>query len=55
MSIALPRLLLVDDDVELAAMLHEYLELQGFTVDVSGDAETALELIAKIRTRPCHS
>jgi two-component system response regulator CpxR len=43
----LPRLLLVDDDDQLAAMLHEYLELQGFVVEVSGDGETALASISK--------
>jgi DNA-binding response OmpR family regulator len=41
-----PHLLLVDDDEQLAAMLHEFLELQGFKVDMVGDGETALERIA---------
>ncbi len=41
-----PHLLLVDDDQQLAAMLHEFLELQGFKVDVIGDGEAALEQIA---------
>ena len=41
-----PSLLLVDDDAQLAAMLHEYLELQGFRVTVAGDGESALEHIA---------
>ena len=41
-----PHLLLVDDDEQLAAMLHEFLELQGFKVDVIGDGEAALEQIA---------
>ena len=44
-----PHLLLVDDDQQLADMLHEFLELQGFRVDVIGDGETALE---KISTKP---
>lgn len=35
-----PRLLLADDDADLAAMLHEYLELQGFAVKVVGDGES---------------
>ncbi|MDP6437950.1 MAG: response regulator transcription factor [Gammaproteobacteria bacterium] len=43
----LPKLLLVDDDTELAAMLHEFLELQGFVVDSVGDGETALEKISE--------
>lgn len=41
-----PRLLLVDDDEQLATMLLEYLELQGFEVAVVGDGETALQQIA---------
>ena len=36
------RILLVDDDVALASMLREFLQLQGFTVDVLHDAEAAL-------------
>jgi len=46
MTYAPPSLLLVDDDAQLAAMLHEYLELQGFSVTVAGDGESALEHIA---------
>jgi two-component system response regulator CpxR len=41
-----PRLLLVDDDVGLAAMLREFLELQGFRVDTLPDAESALARVA---------
>lgn len=37
-----PSLLLVDDDAALAAMLREFLELQGFTVAIAGDGEAAL-------------
>lgn len=32
-----PRLLLVDDDEELVAMMREYLEPEGFSVDVARD------------------
>ncbi len=39
------RLLLVDDDVTLAAMLQEFLELQGFLVATVQDGESALERI----------
>ena len=46
MSKALPHLLLVDDDAQLAAMLLEYLELQNFNVEVAPDGETALDIIA---------
>jgi DNA-binding response OmpR family regulator len=46
MTEPVPHLLLVDDDQQLAAMLHEFLELQGFKVDVIGDGEAALEQIA---------
>lgn len=34
------RVLLVDDDEELAAMLREYLEQEGFEVDVAHDGES---------------
>ncbi len=37
-----PNLLLVDDDTALAAMLREFLELQGFVVNVAADGESAL-------------
>jgi DNA-binding response OmpR family regulator len=40
-----PRILLVDDDVQLAGMLREFLELQGMKVDVVHDAETALHAV----------
>lgn len=36
------RLLLVDDDVTLAAMLREFLELQGFSATTVTDGESAL-------------
>jgi two-component system response regulator CpxR len=41
------RLLLVDDDRALAAMLVEYLELQGFGVDAVGSGELALEAVGR--------
>lgn len=43
---AAPRLLLVDDDAGLVAMLREFLELQGFRVDTLPDGESALARIA---------
>jgi DNA-binding response OmpR family regulator len=44
-----PCLLLVDDDAQLAAMLHEFMELHGFNVVVVGDGETALNRLAEIQ------
>jgi DNA-binding response OmpR family regulator len=44
-----PRLLLVDDDTQLAAMLHEFMELHGFNVVVVGDGESALEQLPEIQ------
>ncbi|MEZ5500711.1 MAG: response regulator transcription factor [Steroidobacteraceae bacterium] len=41
-----PRLLLVDDDRHLAALLEEFLSLQGFQVRMVHDGEAALEAIA---------
>ncbi len=46
MSQTAPRLLIVDDDRNLAAMLSEILELEGYAVDVIGDGESALRHIA---------
>lgn len=45
MTEAEPRILLVDDDRQLAAMLQEFLELQGFRVDVLHDGQAALDSI----------
>ena len=42
-----PRLLLVDDDESLAAMLREFLELQGFSVATVHDGEAALARVAE--------
>lgn len=42
MSTTATNLLLVDDDAALAAMLREFLELQGFAVAIAPDGETAL-------------
>ncbi len=36
------RILLVDDDRQLAALLQEFLQLQGFSVEVLHDGEAAL-------------
>lgn len=44
-----PLLLLVDDDVSLAAMLREFLELQGFRVETLHDGAAAL---ARIGAQP---
>ena len=42
MAAPAPQLLIVDDDRALAAMLLEYLELQGFQVITAGSGEQAL-------------
>jgi DNA-binding response OmpR family regulator len=43
---ALPRLLIVDDDKELAQMLREILELNDYAVEAVTDGETAMQRIA---------
>lgn len=43
-----PRILLVDDDTGLAAMLAEILQLHGFEVESVTHGETALERIASM-------
>jgi DNA-binding response OmpR family regulator len=49
MAAPAPQLLIVDDDRALAAMLLEYLELQGFQVITAGSGEQAL---AELSHRP---
>ena len=39
----MPKLLLVDDDREMTAMLREYLALEGFTVDVASSGTDGLD------------
>ena len=41
---AMQHLLVVDDDVELCAMLQEYLEGEGFRVDMAHDGDTAVQM-----------
>jgi DNA-binding response OmpR family regulator len=42
-----PRLLIVDDDQELCAMLAEYLGLEGFTTETVGTGRAALDRLAQ--------
>lgn len=37
------RILVIDDDVELASLLKEFLEQQGFTLDFAHDGKSGLE------------
>jgi two-component system, OmpR family, response regulator len=39
------KLLLIDDDVELVEMLKEYLDLEGFTVNIAHDGEAGLSAL----------
>jgi len=41
----MPRLLLVDDDIELCAMLRDYLQGEGFDVDIVHDGISALKFM----------
>jgi two-component system response regulator CpxR len=47
MTEAAARILLVDDDLALAGLLREFLELQGFEVALAHTAEEALESIGQ--------
>lgn len=40
---ALPRILVVDDDIELCELLREYLEPEGFQIDVAYNGADGLE------------
>lgn len=44
----IPQLLIVDDDVQLAAMLQEFLELDGFRVQTVGSGEAALQQLHEL-------
>jgi two-component system, OmpR family, phosphate regulon response regulator OmpR len=43
----MPRILLVDDDLRLAAMLRTYLEERGMTVEHAADATAGLQALRK--------
>ncbi|TPG08429.1 DNA-binding response regulator [Rhodanobacter glycinis] len=49
---ATPRILIVDDDRALCRLLAEYLQREGFMVDMSHDAETALVQLRNPTLRP---
>jgi two-component system, OmpR family, response regulator CpxR len=46
------RILIVDDDRALCGLLAEYLQREGFVVDVAHDSETALAQLQNQTTRP---
>jgi len=48
----MPKILIVDDDRALAALLAEYLQREGFTVDVAHDSDTGLALLHSQSSRP---
>ncbi|WP_130618329.1 response regulator transcription factor [Dyella amyloliquefaciens] len=48
----MPRLLIVDDDRALCGLLKDYLEREGFAVEVAHDSETGLALLHNPATRP---
>ena len=49
---AMPRVLIADDDRALCALLAEYLQREGFVVDVAHDGETALAQLRNPALRP---
>ncbi|MEM7586129.1 MAG: response regulator transcription factor [Acidobacteriota bacterium] len=42
----MPKVLLIDDDIELSSMHQEYLEAEGFEVELAFDGERGIEAIA---------
>ncbi|WP_266168937.1 response regulator [Dyella subtropica] len=48
----MPRILLVDDDRALTALLAEYLQREGFVVDVAHDGDAALAQLRNPSQRP---
>lgn len=49
---AMPRILIVDDDRALCALLADYLQREGFVVDVAHDGESALAQLRNQASRP---
>ena len=49
---AMPRILIVDDDRALCALLADYLQREGFAVDVAHDGESALAQLRQPALRP---
>lgn len=48
----MPRILIVDDDRALCALLADYLQREGFVVDVAHDGESALAQLRQPALRP---
>ncbi|MFC4527381.1 response regulator transcription factor [Dyella halodurans] len=48
----MPRILIVDDDRALCSLLAEYLQREGFVVDVAHDSESGLAQLHNQSTRP---
>lgn len=48
----MPRILIVDDDRALCRLLAEYLQREGFVVDLAHDGETALTQLRNPALRP---
>ena len=48
----MPRILIVDDDRALCSLLAEYLQREGFVVDVAYDSESGLAQLHNQSTRP---
>lgn len=49
---AMPRILIVDDDRALCALLADYLQREGFVVEVAHDGESALARLRQSALRP---
>jgi two-component system, OmpR family, response regulator len=47
MDIQCPRILIIEDDPDIAALLYSMLSREGFPVSTAEDGPTALELIEK--------
>ncbi|HET6554712.1 MAG TPA: response regulator transcription factor [Dyella sp.] len=48
----MPRILIVDDDRALCSLLKDYLEREGFAVDVAHDSDSGLAQLHNQATRP---
>ena len=41
------RILLVEDDVSIAGLIRDYLEIEGFSVEHAADGKSGLDLAVK--------
>lgn len=49
---SLPKVMLVEDDLDICASIREILESEGYEVESAGDGEHALRLLREMERKP---